>query len=70
MTSKERELLLAWVVNEQGRIDEEYREMRSRVRFRQHDINDIVELLLLRQRCDDFQEFALTLIRLLNLDLM
>lgn len=67
MTEKEKELLLAWVVNEQFRLDQELNELRNRVRFRRIDISDNVEMILLQQRIADFEEFSRVLFRLLHL---
>lgn len=68
MRKKERELLLAWLVNEDARLDAQLVELRNRVRFRHITIEDNLEMILLQQRVEDFRDFALTLIRLLNLD--
>lgn len=67
MTEKEKELLLAWVVNEQFRLDQDLNELRNRVRFRRIDISDNVEMMLLQQRISDFEEFSRVLFRLLHL---
>lgn len=67
MTEKEKELLLAWIVNEQLRLDQELNELRNRIRFRRIDISDNVEMMLLQQRLQDFEEFASVLMRLLHL---
>lgn len=67
MTEKEKELLLAWIVNEDFRLDNELQELQQRVRFRKFGIEDTLELLLLKQRREDFTEFALIVMRLLRL---
>ena len=68
MTEKERELILAYIVNQDFRLEEECRELQARLRFRRVGIEDCVELMLAKQRYDDFQEFALVILRLLHLD--
>lgn len=68
MTEKERELLLAWIVNEESRLDNDVIVARHRVRWSRPDQGDIFDLLSALQRYDDFKEFALIVIRLLNLD--
>lgn len=68
MTAKEKELILAWIINEDQRIENELIELRNRIRFRRIDISDCVELELTLQRKADFEEFALILFRLLHLD--
>lgn len=67
MTEKEKELLLSWIVNEQLRLDQELQQLRNRIRFRHIDISDNVEMMLLQQRLNDFEEFASILMRLLHL---
>lgn len=66
MTEKEKELLLAWITNEQLRLDQELIDLRNRIRFRRIDITDNIEMIILQQRCQDFEEFAKMVIRLLN----
>lgn len=68
MKLTEKELLWAWITNEQIRIENELTELRNRIRFRRIDISDCIELMLTLQRYEDFKDFALVLIRLLNLD--
>lgn len=67
MTEKEKELLLAWIVNEDFRLDNELQELQQRVRFRKFGIEDTLELLLMKQRREDFTEFSLIVMRLLRL---
>lgn len=68
LTTKEREILLSWIINEKDRIDNEVNELRTRLRFRRIDISDCVELSFAMQRKEDFEEFALIVLRLLRLD--
>lgn len=65
----EKELLWAFIVNEEGRLEGEVVELQNRIRFRRINQNDCFELALALQRLDDFREFALIVIRLLNLDM-
>lgn len=67
MTEKEKELLKAWILNEDFRIDNEIIEMKSRLRYRKIDIVDCIELALLINRYQDFKQFASVVERLLNL---
>ena len=67
MRQTEIELLMAYIVNEEARIENELIELRNRIRFRRIDVADCVEIMLTLQRLEDFREFALTVIRLLNL---
>lgn len=68
MNQHERELIISWIVNEDIRLDEEVKELQSRVRFRKLTVSDSLELAFAKQRYENFQEFALIVIRLLNLD--
>lgn len=67
VTEKERELLKAWLLNEDIRIDSEIMELKSRLRYRQIDIVDCIELALLINRYQDFKQFSNVVERLLNL---
>ena len=69
MTQKEKELLISWLVNEEMRIESELIEVRNKIRFRNIDLTDNIEMILLQQRLSDFREFSKMLIRLLNLDI-
>lgn len=69
MKASEKEILLSWVVNEKLRLDNEYLESLQRVRFRKSDITDFIEMILLLQRIEDFNEFSVNMIHLLNLDI-
>lgn len=67
MTEKEKELLKAWLLNEDVRIDQEIMELKARIRYRKIDIVDCIELALLINRYQDFKQFAGVIERLLNL---
>lgn len=68
MREQERALLKAWIVNESQRIENELTERRNRIRFRDIDICDCLEMMLIIQRKNDFEEFAMTMYRLLHLE--
>lgn len=68
MREGEKALLKAWILNESQRIDNELTERRNRIRFRDIDICDCLEMLLILQRRNDFEEFARTMYRLLHLE--
>ncbi len=68
MRQTEIELIMAYIVNEEQRLENDVIELRNRIRFRHFDVNDCVEMQLALNRLDNFREFALTVIRLLNLD--
>lgn len=67
MTEKEKELFAAYRVNHQYWIEDEIDELQTRVRFRRIRTEDLVELLLARQRLDDFREFTADIAALLGL---
>lgn len=67
MRQSEIELLMAYIVNEESRLENDVIELTNRVRFRRVDINDCVELIVAINRLDNFREFALIVIRLLRL---
>lgn len=67
MTEKEKELLKAWLLNEDVRIDQEIMELKVRIRYRKIDIVDCIELALLINRYQDFKQFSSVVERLLNL---
>lgn len=68
MTEKEREILKAWLLNEDIRIDSEIVELKSRLRYWKIDIVDCIELALLINRYEDFKQFSNVVNRLLHLE--
>lgn len=68
MRQKEIEILLAWFINEEFRLEDQMHELRQRIRFRKISLEDNIEMILLQQRIDDFTEFRNICIRLLHLD--
>ena len=67
MRQSEKELLWAFIVNEEMRLEDDVQQLRQRLRLRHIDYAYCIELCLALQRLDDFREFALIVIRLLNL---
>lgn len=67
MTLKEKELILSWIVNEEGRLEDDVIELRNRLRFRRIDISDCFELALALQRLENFRDFSLIVLRLLHM---
>jgi hypothetical protein len=45
MTERERELLSAWLVNEDLRLEGDLIEAKNRIRYRRSDISDLYDLL-------------------------
>lgn len=67
MRQSEIELLMAYIVNEEQRLENDLIELRNRIRFRHFDVNDCVEMQLALNRLDNFREFALIVIRFLSI---
>lgn len=67
MTDREHALLSAYLLRVEYQIEEELDELQTRIRFRKIRVEDLVELLLCRQRLDDFKEFAAEVTALLGL---
>lgn len=67
MRQTEVELLLAYLINQETRLENDVRQLQNNIRFRHININDCVELALALQRLDDFREFGLIVLRLLRL---
>lgn len=68
MTEKEKQLLLAYIVSEDFRIDQELGEFQQRLRFRAVRVEDLIEGLFLYYKREMFDEFSTNVLRLLNLD--
>lgn len=68
MTKNEKEMFLAWIINEDARNEEDVKELQSRVRFRRVGFNDCTELQLALLRQELFHEFALIALRILHMD--
>jgi len=68
MTKSEKEMFLAWLINEDARNEEDVKELQSRVRFRRVGFNDCTELQLALLRQELFHEFALIALRILHMD--
>lgn len=67
MKQSEKDLIMSYFVNEEMRLDDEFIELRNRIRFRRIDISDCVELICVMQRIADFHEFSIIVMRLLHL---
>lgn len=67
MKISEKEMLWAYFINEEQRLDDEATELRNRIRFRRITVEDNVEMMLLTQRQADFREFTSVVLRLLHM---
>lgn len=68
MNQREKNLILSWLYNEEVRLENEVVELQNRVRFRKISVNDCIELALTLQRLENFKDFALIVLRLLDLE--
>lgn len=69
MRKTEKELFCAYIINQRNRYEAELQERQRRIRYRNIDVDDLVEFLLLRERANAFDEFANTALTLLHLDI-
>lgn len=67
MTSKEHELLQSYLYSYAVRLDRERDELQQRLRYRKFNSVDVIEMLILQQRCEDFAEFSRDISHLLHL---
>lgn len=67
MTQKEIRLLLQYALAERTFMEREFRQLRSNIRYRDIDIMDCLELLLLLQRIETFNHVFNDIYLLLNL---
>lgn len=67
MRAKEKEIFLSYIISQRARFDNEIQEMQRRIRYRNIDVNDLVEFMLLKERYNSFEEFAQTALTLLDL---
>lgn len=67
MTEKERELIKAYLLNEDIRLDDEVRGIQQRLRYRRIDTVDAIEFALLLERYTSFKQFRKCIERLLSL---
>lgn len=69
MRITEKEIFCAYILNQRNRYEIELQEQQRRIRYRNIDVNDLIEFLLLRERANAFEEFAKTTMNLLHLDI-
>lgn len=69
MRKTEKEIFIAYIMNQRDRYESELNEMQRRIRYRNIDVDDLVEFMLLRERANAFDEFARTALTLLHLDI-
>lgn len=67
MTQKEIRLLLQYALAERTVMEREFRQLRSNIRYRDIDIMDCLELLLLLQRIETFNHVFNDIYLLFNL---
>lgn len=69
MRKTEKEIFVSYIISQRDRYDIELQEQQRRIRYRNIDVNDLIEFLLLRERANTFEEFARTALNLLHLDI-
>lgn len=69
MKLSEKQLLLQWVTTEKLRLSDEYIGMLQRIRYQKSDVVDFLEMIIIQQRLQDFDEFSKNMVYLLHLDI-
>lgn len=69
MRKTEKEIFCSYILSQRSRYDIELQEHQRRIRYRNIDVNDLIEFLLLRERANAFEDFAQTALNLLHLDI-
>ena len=68
MREREVSILFQYILNNKHRLDEELRELEQRTRYRKTTILDHLEIILLKQRIEEFNRITSDIYHLLNLD--
>jgi len=69
MRKTEKEIFCSYILSQRSRYDIELQEQQRRIRYRNIDVNDLIEFLLLKERANAFEDFAKTSLKLLHLDI-
>ena len=67
MRLTEKELLMQYILNNHDYYENDLIQLRQRIRFRNIDVNDCVELQLAIERLACFEKFSKDIMALLNL---
>lgn len=67
MNQKEITLLMAYILNNRTRLEDEKREIQSNIRFREADDVDCLELIKANQHLQAFKEITTDILHLLSL---
>lgn len=67
MKNKELLLISAYLLNEEIRLEREFKDNLKLIRYRSITYNDIVELAYSMQKLEDFQEFSKNIRSLLDI---
>lgn len=68
MREREITLLLQYILNNKHRLEEELRELEQRTRYRKTTILDHLEIILLKQRIEEFNRVTRDIYHLLGLE--
>ncbi len=63
----QKEILMTWIVNSRDRLQEDVRELQQRVRYRNVDAVDCLELSLAIERMNAFEDFSRSVIEIMKL---
>ncbi len=63
----QKEILMTYIVNNRDRLEEDVRELQQRVRYREIDAVDCLELSLAIERLTAFENFSRSVIEIMKL---
>jgi len=63
----QKEILMTWIVNSRDRLQEDVRELQQRVRYRNVDAVDCLELSLAIERMNAFEDFSRSVMEIMKL---
>ncbi len=69
MRITEKEVILAYIESQRIRFTNEIHDLQQRIRYREIDVVDLTEYMLLIERANSFEEFATNVISILHLNI-
>ncbi len=63
----QKEILMTYIINNRDRLQEDVRELQQRVRYREVDAVDCLELSLAIERMNAFEDFSRSVIEIMRL---
>ncbi len=67
MSMKKIEILLAYIINNRFKLECDYQQLQSNIRYRNIDAVDCLELIIAQERLRSFNEFSAQSMEILNL---